>query len=68
MKKIKTWLYGRFLPTWCKDDLMETNAHLTTVIAEQRGEIDRLRGYIDGLETAMRRERRIVIRNEVKRD
>ena len=68
MKKIKAWLYGRFLPAWCKDDLMETNAHLTAVIAEQRREIERLRAYTDGLETAMRRERRIVIRNEVKRD
>lgn len=66
MTKFKRWLYNRFLPDWCHDNLMETNARLLAANAEQRQEIDRLNAYIDGLHTAMRAQRRITIRNEVK--
>lgn len=66
MSRLKRWLYKRFLPAWCKEDLMKANANLASVIAEQRAELDRLNAYIDGLENAMRAQRRVVIRNEVK--
>lgn len=67
MTKLKRWLYNKFLPAWCKEDLIQTNANLISVIAEQRAELDRLNAYIDGLENAMRSQRRIVIRNEVSK-
>lgn len=65
MSKIKAWLYQRFLPAWCKDDLLERNAQLVDTVAEQKQEIDRLNAYIDGLHTALRSRQRVTIRNEV---
>lgn len=66
MSKFKKWLYNRFLPVYCRDNLMETNARLLAANAAQKREIERLNAYISGLETAMRNQRRVVIRNEVK--
>lgn len=69
MSKLKQWLYNRFLPAWCRDDLMETNAKLLAVNAEQRKEIERLNAYISGMHTAIRRQPRIIIQGtEVKRE
>ena len=53
MSKFKQWLYQRFLPAYCRDDLMEANTRLLAANAAQKQEIDRLRSYIAGLETAM---------------
>lgn len=66
MSKFKQWLYNRFLPAWCRDDLMETNSRLLAANAEQKQEITKLNAYISGLEQALR-ARKIVIRNEVPR-
>lgn len=67
MTKFKRWLYNKFLPAWCKDDLMEINECLTRETAAQRQEIDRLKAYINGIEAAMRYQRRVTIRNEVRK-
>ena len=61
MRKLKKWLYNKFLPAWCKEDLMEANAHLTGVIVELKRENEKLRAYIRGMETALRRCGRITI-------
>ena len=66
MSRFKRWLYHKFLPAWCRDDLLEANAALLAANAEQQQEIDRLRAYIRGLETAMRNQRRIIVKNEVR--
>lgn len=68
MSKFKRWLYNKFLPALCKDDLMEANAQLEAVVEAQREKIDRLNAYIDGMETAMRYQRRVTVRNEVRRE
>lgn len=65
MKKLKKWLFERFLPAYCKEDMLETNDKLVALIAEQKAEIDRLQAYISGLERAMRT--RITIKNEVSK-
>lgn len=67
MSKFKQWLYNRFLPAWCRDDLMETNSHLVRVIADIKRENERLHAYIEGMNNAMRRQPRINIK-EVKRE
>lgn len=67
MSKLKQWLYLKFLPDWCRSDLMEANQHFAKVILEQKHEIDRLNAYIDGFETAMRSQRRVIIKNEVSK-
>lgn len=68
MSKLKRWLYNKFLPAWCKDDLLEANKHLTETVEEQRQEIDRLNFYIDGMHEALRRQPKILIRGEVIRE
>lgn len=61
MTKIKNWLFNKFLPAWCRDDLMETNRHLVGVIADLERENERLNAYIDGMHAAARRQPRITI-------
>lgn len=68
MVKFKRWLYNKFLPAWCKDDLLEANARLVEQAEAQGREIGRLRAYIDGMETALRHQRRLTVRNEVRRE
>ncbi|WP_312281749.1 hypothetical protein [Oscillibacter sp.] len=66
MTKFKRWLYTKFLPDYCRLDLLEENKRLVEMIQRQKQEIDRLNAYINGLENGIRSQRRIVIRNEVK--
>lgn len=57
MKKIKAWLFDRFLPAWSQEELEDANAK----IQAQAQEIDRLNAYIDGMHAALRRQPRITI-------
>lgn len=61
MRKWKAWLYHRFLPAWCREDLMETSARQAAAIADLKRENERLRAYIGGMETALRRGTRVNI-------
>lgn len=63
MKKIKHWLYHRFLPVWCRDDLLEENARLLNRVSELKQENARLTSYIDGVHDALRYSRKITIKN-----
>lgn len=67
MKRIKEWLINKFLPAWAKDSLYKENQALKEKNAELRSEIQRLNAYIDGLETGMRAQRRVIINNEVSK-
>lgn len=68
MRKLKRWLYERFLPAWCRDDLMRANELLSAKVQAQAREIERLEAYIDGVHAAQRRQPRIVInRKEVSK-
>ena len=68
MSRFKRWLFNKFLPAYCKDGLLEENARLEAAVEAQRQKIDRLNAYIGGLEAAMRYQRRVTVRNEVKRE
>ena len=35
MSKFKTWLYNKFLPAYCRDDLMETKLAMCTAVVVQ---------------------------------
>lgn len=59
MKRFKLWLFTRFLPAYVDESMRES-------IDSLRRENERLRAYIRGLETAMRSQRKIQIKNEVK--
>lgn len=60
MSKLKKWLYERFLPAYCRDNLMETNKRLQEKVDAQAREIERLNAYIDGVQDAMVRSRVII--------
>ena len=64
MKKFKRWLIERFLPTYCRNELLEENKRLANKITELQAKNDRLNAYIDGMESALRYQK-ITIRNEV---
>lgn len=64
IKKLKAWLYGRFLPAWCKDDLLEDNARLQQALIKERQKIAQLEAYIDGMQAALRRQPRIIIQSK----
>ena len=66
MRRFKKWLLEKFLPAWAKDSVYEDNKRLLAQLERQAQEMRELNAYIDGLETALRSMRRIVINNEVK--
>lgn len=66
MGKFKTWLYGRFLPAWCREDCLDELERKNAVIRDLKAENEDLRTYIDGMRDALRlaRPRHIVIGGE----
>ena len=68
MKKIKSWFVNRFLPVVARELLVADNARLQKENQQLQERIERLCAYIDGLETGIKSQRRIVINTgEVKR-
>ena len=67
MRRVRTWLLERFLPAWAKDSVYRENKLLRDKLADQAQEMRELNAYIDGLETALRAARRVVIQNGVSR-
>lgn len=66
MRRFKRWLLERFLPAWAKDTVYRENQILRAKLDDRDREIRERNAYIDGLETALRSMRRIVIQNGVK--
>lgn len=66
MRRFRKWLLEKFLPAWAKDSVYAENKRLLAQLERQDQEMQELNAYIDGLETALRSMRRIVINNEVK--
>lgn len=61
MRKFKRWLIERFLPAWCREELLTENRRLRERVQRQAAEIDRLNAYVDGVRDAIRRQPRIII-------
>lgn len=61
-KKFKNWLINKFLPAWCRDELIGENKRLKTKIEQQAAEISRLNAYIAGMQDAAKRQPRIIIK------
>lgn len=68
MSKIKTWLHERFLPAYLRDDLIATNKRLQERVDVQAREIERLNAYIDGMQDAMLRQSRIIIKGTTRKE
>ena len=68
MRRLKNWLYTRFLDVWLKETLLEDNRKLSREIENLREELARKNAYISGLEAGIRAQRRIIINTgEVKK-
>ena len=63
IKRIKNWLYNRFLPMWMKETLLADHRSALKEIEELRKELAIKDAYITGLETGIKTMRRIVINN-----
>ena len=61
MKKLREYLINRFLPAWCREELLEENKKLRQKVERQAAEIDRLNAYIDGVTDALLRQPRIIV-------
>lgn len=66
IKKIKNWLFDRFLPMWAKETVLADNRQLRREIEELEQKNRELQAYIDGLQAGIRGMRRIVINNSGK--
>ena len=60
MRRFRKWLLERFLPAWAKDSVYQENKTLLAKVSEQKQEIRALNAYIDGMETALRRQRIVI--------
>ena len=68
IKKIKQWLYTRFLEVWLKETLLADNRTLQKEIDRLRKELSNKDAYIAGLTAGIKAQRRIVINTtEVKK-
>ena len=63
MKNFKKWLCERYLPAWCREELLEENRRLSQRQQELMLEIDRLTAYLAGIQTALKAGRKITIHN-----
>lgn len=61
MKKLREYLINRFLPAWCREELLEENRQLRERVDRQVAEIARLKAYIGGMTDALRRQPRIIV-------
>lgn len=63
MKRFRMWIFRTFLPIWAKESLMKENEQLKEKVNALQGEVGRLNAYIEGLESGIRAQRRIIINN-----
>lgn len=65
MNKLKKWLVEKYLPEWCRQELKVENARLMAEVERLRRRAEQQEAYIDGMATALRVMRKVIIKNEV---
>lgn len=68
MRKFKMWLFRRFLPEWCREELLQDNRKLSLDCAAAQRKIEQLQAYIRGMQSVLRAGRKIVIQNRGESD
>lgn len=63
MRRLKNWLYSRFLPMWMKESLLADYRSVLKENEDLRKELAIKNAYITGIETGIKSVRRIVINN-----
>lgn len=61
IRKIKHWLYNKYLPVYLRESLLQENEKLRKENTKLRESILERDAYIDGLEAGIRAQRRIII-------
>ena len=61
MKRINKWLINRFLPAWAKETLLKEHEKLLRENVALKAKIKEQDAYIDGLESGIKSQRRIII-------
>ncbi len=62
IRKLKIWLRERYLPEYCRQQLLEENERLRKTLDRKEKEIIRLNGYAEGLEEALRAPSRVALK------
>lgn len=63
IRMFKRWLINRFLPEYCREEMIKELNELRQELTAEREENARLRSYINGMNAALRVGRKIVIKN-----
>lgn len=63
IKRLKHWLYSRFLPEYCRLKLLDELEEMKRKQDALSRENERLMAYIEGLETGIRAQKHIAIYN-----
>ena len=58
---MKKWLIDRFLPMWAKETVLSDNRRLKRELHRAEQELEKMKMYIQGLETGIRAVKRITI-------
>lgn len=61
MLKLKKMIVEKYLPLWCRAELIDENKKLAEKVSNQADEIERLNSYIDGMHDALRYRQKIVV-------
>ncbi|MBQ3045144.1 MAG: hypothetical protein IJD49_04245 [Clostridia bacterium] len=63
MSKIKQWFFNKYLPAYCKEELIEENNKLRMQVQELKAEKKELESYISGMQRGLRAVKKIQIVN-----
>lgn len=58
---MKKWLVDRFLPMWAKETVLSDNRNLKRQVRLLQQENERMKAYIQGLETGIRAGKKITV-------
>lgn len=61
MQKFRIWLCWRFLPDWCREELLEENRRLVAAVERLRQENRELTACIAGMEAVLKRLPKTVV-------
>lgn len=61
IKYVKAWLLTKYLPEWCREEMLGRNGKLEQRVDELKQENDMLRAYINGMHDAAKRRQKIII-------
>lgn len=65
MWKWKKKIIEKYLPMWCRGELMEENKRLKQKIQAQENQIEHLTAYLRGMQYAVRNGTKITVKGEV---